>query len=90
MFILLLARLLNTCVLLLVQLFYDPFSEADSHTRAEVNIELNFFFNKVLSFVKCCFIGTKMVCGNTPVLTDMCVGMYLRSLHLIWSFEHHR
>ena len=40
MFILLLARLLNAYVLLLVQLFYDPFSEVDSHTRVEKDIEL--------------------------------------------------
>lgn len=50
------------CSLLLVQVFYDPFSEADSHTRVEMNTELQ-FSHKTLSFD----IGPRMVCGNTVV-----------------------
>lgn len=46
MFILLLARLLNACVLL-VQLFCDPFSQGDSHTRVEMNVEVEIFLIKV-------------------------------------------
>lgn len=54
------------CSLLLAQVFYDPFSEADSHTRVETNTELHSFLIK-FSFEKCCFIGPKMVCGNSVV-----------------------
>lgn len=35
------------CSLLLVQVFYDPFSEADSHTRVEMNTELHSFLIKL-------------------------------------------
>lgn len=34
---------MHVCSLLLVQVLYDPFSEADSHTRVEMNSELHSF-----------------------------------------------
>lgn len=60
------------CSLLLVQVFYDPFSEADSHTRVEMNIMQ--FSHKALSFKKCCFISPKMVCGSA--VADMWEGIW--------------
>lgn len=46
MFILLLARLPNAC-LLLVQLLYDPFSEVDIYARVKMNTELKIFLIKL-------------------------------------------
>lgn len=78
MFILLLARLLNACVLPPSPSVSCPFSEADSHTRVEMNTELHSFLIK-LSPSKNVFIGPKLVCGNTVVDMWECIGDPLSS-----------
>lgn len=52
------------CSLLLVQVFYDPFSEADSHTGVEMNTKLHSFLIN-LSPLKNVLLVPKTVCGNT-------------------------
>lgn len=64
---------MHVCCLLLVQVLYDPFSEADSHTRVEMNSELHSFLIKLSPLKKSCFIGPQMVCGNTAVDMWECI-----------------
>lgn len=83
MFILLLARPLSAYVLLLVQPFHDPFSEGVGHSRVEMNTEQKTFLKKLSPLKNVVLLAPKW-------FVETHVEICLRSLHLIWSGQHHR